>query len=69
VLASVPVHVLGGRLGRADPSVTLQVYAHVIRDQVAAAEDTLARSIPAGDEAVISNSASKAATAKQAKGR
>jgi len=31
-----------------DPSVTLRVYAHVIRDQVAAPADIVARSIPAG---------------------
>ncbi len=45
------VHVVAARLGHADPSVTLRVYAHVIRDQVAAAADIFARSIPASDEA------------------
>ena len=51
LLAGVPVHVVAARLGHADPSVTLRVYAHVIRDQIAAAADIFARSIPAGDEA------------------
>jgi integrase len=39
LLAGVPVHVVAARLGHADPSVTLRVYAHVIRDQVAEAAD------------------------------
>jgi len=32
----------------------LRVYDHVIRDQVTAAADIFARSIPAGDEAGVS---------------
>jgi integrase len=36
---------VAARLGHADPSVTLRVYAHVIRDQVAKAADIFARSI------------------------
>jgi integrase len=31
--AGVPVHVVAARLGHADPSVTLRVYAHVLADQ------------------------------------
>jgi integrase len=31
LLAGVPVHVVAARLGHADPSITLRVYAHVIR--------------------------------------
>jgi integrase len=69
LLADVPVHVVAARLGHADPSVTLRVYAHVIRDQVAAAADIFARSIPPGDEAGVSKSVSKKASAKQAKSR
>jgi len=69
LLAGVPVHVVAARLGHADPSVTLRVYAHVIRDQVAAAADIFARSIPASDEAGVSKSVSKRAAAKRAKGR
>jgi integrase len=69
LLAGVPVHVVAARLGHADPSVTLRVYAHVIRDQVAAAADVFARSIPAGHEAGVSKSVSKTAAGKRAKGR
>jgi integrase len=69
LLAGVPVHVVAARLGHADPSVTLRVYAHVIRDQVAAAADVFARSIPAGDEAGVSKSVSKTAAAKRTEGR
>jgi hypothetical protein len=39
--------------------VTLRVYAHLIRDQVAEAADIFARSIPAGDGSVVSKSVSK----------
>jgi len=42
----VPVHVVAARLGHADPSITLRVTAHVIREQVAEAADIFARSIP-----------------------
>jgi integrase len=35
--AGVPVHVVAARLGHADPSVTLRVYAHVISEQLAEA--------------------------------
>jgi len=31
---TVPVHVVAARLGHADPSITLRVYAHVISDQL-----------------------------------
>lgn len=33
LLAGVPVHVVAARLGHADPSITLRVYAHVLREQ------------------------------------
>jgi integrase len=46
LLAGVPVHVVAARLGHADPSITLRVYAHVIREQAAEAADIFARSIP-----------------------
>jgi integrase len=45
LLAGVPVHVVAARLGHADPSITLRVYAHVIRDQLAEAADVFARAI------------------------
>jgi integrase len=65
LLAGVPVHVVAARLGHADPSVTLRVYAHVIRDQVAEAADVFARSIPAP----VSKSVSKKPPAGGAEGR
>jgi integrase len=71
LLAGVPVHVVAARLGHADPSVTLRVYAHVIRDQVADAADIFARSIRGGDEAVRWSllALSKMAGAERSKGR
>jgi hypothetical protein len=65
----VPVHVVAARLGHADPSVTLRVYAHVIRDQVAAAADIFARSIPAGEGPAVSKFVSKSAAAEERDGR
>jgi integrase len=35
LLAGVPVHVVADRLGHADSSITLRVYAHVIRQHAA----------------------------------
>ncbi len=69
LLAGVPVHVVAARLGHADPSVTLRVYAHVIRDQVAEAADIFARSIPAVEGLVVSKSVSKSAAVDRRKGR
>jgi integrase len=69
LLAGVPVHVVAARLGHADPSVTLRVYAHVIRDQVAAAADIFARSIPAGEGPAVSKFVSKSAAAEERDGR
>ena len=68
LLAGVPVHVVAARLGHADPSVTLRVYAHVIREQVAAAADIFARSIPAGESPAVSKSVSKRALTERRKG-
>jgi hypothetical protein len=36
-------HDVAARLGHADPSITLRVYAHVISNQLAEATDTFAR--------------------------
>ena len=69
LLGGVPVHVVAARLGHADPSVTLRVYAHVIRDQVAEAADIFARLIPAVEGPVVSKSVSKSAAADRRKGR
>ena len=43
LLAGTQVHVVAARLGHADPSITLRVYAHVISNQLAAAADIFAR--------------------------
>ena len=69
LLAAVPVHVLAARLGHADPTITLRVYAHVIREQVAEAADIFARSIPPAGRAAVSKSVSKKVATKRAKGR
>lgn len=45
LLAGVPVHVVAARLGHADPSITLRVYAHVIRSAEASAADVFAQAI------------------------
>ncbi|MBT2226039.1 site-specific integrase [Nonomuraea sp. NEAU-A123] len=45
LLAGVPVHVVAARLGHADPSITLRVYAHVIRAAEASAADVFAQVI------------------------
>ncbi|MGV9309536.1 tyrosine-type recombinase/integrase [Nonomuraea sp. NPDC003727] len=45
LLAGVPVHVVAARLGHADPSITLRVYAHVIRAAEASAADIFAQAI------------------------
>jgi integrase len=38
-------HVVAARLGHADPSITLRVYAHVISDQLTEAADIFARAV------------------------
>ncbi|MFD1934880.1 helix-turn-helix domain-containing protein [Nonomuraea mangrovi] len=45
LLAGVPVHVVAARLGHADPSITLRVYAHVVRAAEASAADVFAQAI------------------------
>jgi integrase len=47
LLAGVPVHVVAARLGHADPSITLRVYAHVINEQLVEAADIFAKQIKA----------------------
>ena len=46
--AGVPVHVVAARLGHADPSITLRVYAHVIGEQLAEAAVIFASAVEAG---------------------
>jgi integrase len=41
------VHVVAARLGHADPSITLRVYAHVINEQLAETADIFANQIKA----------------------
>lgn len=45
LLVGVPVHVVAARLGHADPSITLRVYAHVIRAAEASAADVFAQAV------------------------
>jgi integrase len=47
LLAGVPVHVVANQLGHADPSITLRVYAHVLREQAAGVAEVFARAIDA----------------------
>ena len=47
LLAGVPVHVVAARLGHADPSIMLRVYAHVLSDQPTEATDLFARAVAA----------------------
>jgi integrase len=47
LLAGVPVHVVANRLGHADPSITLRVYAHGLREQAAGVAEVFARAIDA----------------------
>ena len=60
LLAGEPVHVVAARLGHADPSITLRVYAHVIQELTPAVADTFARAI-----ADASNGENKAAVSKR----
>lgn len=48
--AGVPVHVVAARLGHADPSITLRVYAHVIPEQAAEVANRFA-DLLSGDDA------------------
>ncbi|SCK05855.1 tyrosine-type recombinase/integrase [Streptomyces sp. WMMB 322] len=45
LLAKVPVHVVAARLGHRDPSVTLRVYAHVIKDIASDVAETFAAAL------------------------
>jgi integrase len=54
-LAGVPVHVVAGRLGHADPAVTLRVYSHVLREHALGIGDVFAQAVKAS----VSKSVSK----------
>ncbi|MHB1595361.1 MAG: hypothetical protein ACYCO9_16240 [Streptosporangiaceae bacterium] len=45
MLAGVPVHVVAGLLGHADPAVTLRVYSHVLREHATGIGDIFAQAI------------------------
>ncbi len=45
LFAGVPVHVVTARLGHADTSITLRVYAYVIRAAEASAADVFAQAV------------------------
>jgi len=45
LLAGVPVHVVAARLGHGDPSVTLRVYSHVLREHTASTGDIFAQAV------------------------
>jgi integrase len=47
LLAGVPVHVVSQRLGHANPSITLAIYAHAMPGNQKDAADTFARLIKA----------------------
>ena len=51
LLAGVPVHVVAERLGHADPSITLRVYAHVLRQNASEVGDVFAAAIEPDDDA------------------
>lgn len=57
--AGVPVHIVAARLGHADPSITLRVYAHVVHQDAARVADLFAATVGAGSEAAVSKSVSK----------
>ena len=64
LLAGVPVHVVAARLGHADPSVTLRVYAHIIRSAEAAAADIFAQAVKGRTGGRVSNGVSKSGRRK-----
>jgi hypothetical protein len=51
----VPVHVVAGRLGHADPAATLRVYSHVLREYALGIGDVFAQAVKAS----VSKSVSK----------
>ena len=69
LLAGEPVHVVAARLGHADPSVTLRVYAHVIQDLTPTVADTFARAVQAASEAEKDGPVSKGVSKSRHAGR
>jgi integrase len=48
LLSGVPVHVVADRLGHADPSITLRVYAHVLHERAGEVADVFAAAVSSG---------------------
>jgi integrase len=70
LLVGVPVHVVAARLGHADPSITLRVYARVISDQLTEAAGIFARAVAATNkDRAVSNRVSKKAPSMIGSGR
>ncbi len=69
LLAGVPVHVVAARLGHADPSVTLRVYAHVVRSAEAYAADIFAQAVGVQGKTAVSKPVSKKPRRKKGRGR
>jgi integrase len=51
LLAGVPVHVVADRLGHADPSITLRVYSHVLKEHAVGVADIFANAVSNGTTA------------------
>ena len=68
LLAGVPVHVVAERLGHADPSVTLRVYAHVLRQHAAGVEEVFATAIEPGHNATLAAEGGRVSDPPQASG-
>ena len=51
--AGVPVHVVAARLGHADPSITLRVYAHVLQEDAAKVADVFAQAVEPSSTATV----------------
>jgi hypothetical protein len=56
LLGGVPVHVVANRLGHSDPSVTLRVYAHVLRASSSGVAGIFAKAV---ERSAVSKSVSK----------
>ena len=62
----VPVHVVANRLGDSDPTVTLRVYAHVLKESKSGVADVFASAI---ERVAVSESVSQFAREDNEAGR
>lgn len=53
LMAGVPVHVVADRLGHADPSITLRVYAHVLHEHATGVADVFADAVSGPGTAAV----------------